>query len=62
MRYKNISKSVIKFRAHDKNGVKKQFILQPDEEFESDRVVMFGGLELVEEKKKKTKKTKQEDD
>lgn len=57
MKYKNITKGVLKFRAHDEKGIKKVFELKPDEEIESDRELSLGGLELV-----KSKKTKKESD
>ncbi len=60
MKYKNISKGVLKFRVHAKDGQKRIFELKPDEEMESDRLVSLGGLELVNEEPK-LKKTKEED-
>lgn len=59
MKYKNATEGTLKFRANDKNGNKVIFELKPSEEMESDREVRLGGLELVEEKKKK-KQSKEE--
>ena len=56
MKYKNIGEGVLRFRAHDKDGVKKVFELKPDEEMESDRLVSLGGLEEIKETKKITPK------
>jgi len=56
MKYKNIGKGVLKFRAADSKGIKRIFELKPDEEMESDRIVSFGGLEQVKEVKKIIKK------
>ena len=49
MKYKNITKKVLKFRATDSKGKKRVFELKPGKEFESDREVNFrdGGLEEV---------------
>lgn len=52
MKYKNVTKEVLKFRAADSKGIKRIFELKPDEVFESDRIVSFGGLELIKEIKK----------
>lgn len=32
MKYKNVSKGILKFRAHELNGVKTSFNLKPNEE------------------------------
>ncbi len=45
MRYKNVTKGVLKFRAHDSKGIVKVFELNPDDEMESDREVTCDGLE-----------------
>ena len=55
MRYKNVTRGVLKFRAHDIDGKKKRFELKPGKEIESDRVVHLGGLEWVGKGKTKTK-------
>ncbi|MEK0337253.1 MAG: hypothetical protein QQN41_07460 [Nitrosopumilus sp.] len=47
MKYKNITKGVLKFRAHDSKGIVKVFELKPGKEMESDRAVNLGGLEEV---------------
>ena len=49
MKYKNITKKVLRFRATDSKGNKKLFELKPGKEMESDREVNFrdGGLEEV---------------
>ena len=47
MKYKNITKGILKFRAHDSKGKKKVFELKPGKEMESDREVHFDGLEQV---------------
>lgn len=63
MRYKNTTKGILKFRANDSKGEKKIFELKPEEEFESDREVHLGGLELTEKAGKgKSKKTKESED
>ena len=54
MKYKNVTKNTLRFRAADSKGKKKVFELKPGEEFESDREAHLGGLELTE----KTKKSK----
>lgn len=59
MKYKNATKGVLRFRAHDKNGKKKVFELKPGQNMESDRKVDFVGLEQVgdnDDFKKKKKK------
>lgn len=60
MKYKNITKGNLKFRANDKNGLKKVFELKPNEEIESDRIVSFGGLEEIKEEKIKKTNPKKE--
>ena len=45
MRYKNKTKDIIKFRAHDSKGIVQVFELKPGEEMESDRKVENIGLE-----------------
>ena len=52
MKYKNVTKNVLKFRAHDKKMVKKVFELKPNETLEFGKEVDHNGLELVEENKK----------
>jgi len=64
MRYKNITKNVLRFRANNAKGEKVVVELKPDEEFDSDRIVALGGLEQVgvpseQPKKKSTKKIKE---
>ncbi len=61
MKYKNITERLLKFRAADKDGVKKVFELMPDQEMESDRIVSLGGLELMKESKQIIKKIKESD-
>ncbi len=56
VKYKNITKEVLKFRAHNSKGIVKVFELKQGEEMESDREVRFGGLEKVG--KGKSNKTK----
>lgn len=56
MKYKNISKEVLKFRAHNSKGIVKVFELKPGKEMESDREVRFGGLEEVGKGKSKKDK------
>lgn len=57
LKYKNVTETVLRFRAHDVKGVKQVFVLQPGEEMESDREVSFGGLEQIKDiKHTKTKK------
>ncbi len=60
MKYKNITKGVLRFRAHDSKGIVKVFELKPGKEMESDREVRFGGIEEVG--KGKSKKTKEGDE
>ena len=47
MKYKNTTKGILKFRAHDSKGIKKVFELKAGTEMESDREVHLGGLEKV---------------
>mgnify|MGYP003148397668 CR=1 FL=1 len=49
MKYKNITKKVLRFRANDSKGNKKLFELKPGKEIETDRKINFrdGGLEEV---------------
>ncbi len=60
MKYKNGTKEILTFRAHDSKGIVRVFELKPEKEMESDREVRIGGLELVEQegKGKSNKKTK----
>lgn len=52
MKYKNVTKGILRFRANDKSGQKRVFELKPDEEMEAIGKVSFGGLEQVKEIKK----------
>ena len=61
MKYKNITERLLKFRAADKDGVKRVFELKQDQEMESDRIVSLGGLELMKESKQIIKKIKESD-
>ena len=54
MKYKNMTKGILRFRAKDKSGQKRVFELKPDEEMESYGTVSLGGLEEVKEIKKIT--------
>ena len=56
MKYKNKTDRVLKFRANDKNGKKRVFELESGKTMESDREVIYPGLELIEEKEKNNKK------
>lgn len=56
MKYKNITNGVLKFRAHDKEGIKKEFELEPGKEVESDRELRLGGLKLIKKKSKESDK------
>ncbi|MAF50797.1 MAG: hypothetical protein CMH64_01775 [Nanoarchaeota archaeon] len=58
MKYKNTSKRVLKFRAHDSKGNKKLFELKPGKEMESDREVRLGEEGLEEVGKGTSKKSK----
>ena len=67
MKYKNVTKEVLKFRAHDSKGIVRVFELKPEKEIELDREFFHGGLELVEEeiekeRKGKSKKTNEGDE
>lgn len=53
MKYKNVTKGNLRFRAADSKGVKRVFDLKPGEEMESDREVRLGGLEKVSNIKQK---------
>ena len=55
MKYKNTTKEVLKFRAHDSKGIVRVFELKPGKELELDREFFHGGLELVEEIEKEGK-------
>lgn len=56
-RYKNKTKEVIKFRAHDSKGIVQRFELKPGEEMESDRKVENIGLEKAGKGKSEKKET-----
>ena len=57
MKYKNTTKGILRFKAHEANGVKTSFALQPKEEVELYRNDLeIEGLEKAEKKIKKTKK------
>jgi len=51
MEYKNVTKGILKFRAHDSKGIKKEFELKPNDTVESDRELSLGGLEKIKSKK-----------
>jgi len=53
MKYKNITKGPLKFRANNSKGEKQVFNLKPGKEMESDRKVSLSGLELIQNKKEK---------
>ena len=53
MKYKNITKETLIFRAHNAKGIVEKFELNPDDEMESDREVEHPGLKLMKEKEKK---------
>ena len=55
MKYKNTTKGVLKFRAYDKDMLKRVFMLKPSEEVELGKEAHLGGLEMVEEKVSKKK-------
>lgn len=63
MRYKNTSDEILKFRAHDKNGIVKVFEVKPGKEIESDRAVEHPSMVLSEKagKGKSNKKPKGDD-
>ena len=52
-KYKNTTKDVLKFRAHNSKGIVKVFELKSDEEMESDREVSLKGLEEIKSTIKK---------
>jgi len=54
-KYKNVTDNMLKFRAYDKSGQKTVFELKPNEEFETEYDVLFGGLEVVKEPRSKKK-------
>ena len=54
MKYKNVTKEILRFRAHEINGVKTDFALKPNEEVELYRTDLE--IEGLEKKIKKTKK------
>ena len=59
MKYENVSQGILKFRAHNKKGIVKEFILNPGKKMESDREVSHPGLEKIKDKiilEKKIKK------
>jgi len=57
-KYRNNTKDVLRFRTHELNGVKTNFVLKPKEEVDLYRDnLQIEGLEKVE-KKIKIKKTK----
>lgn len=58
MRYKNATKSVLRFRAVGTDGIKKVFELKSNEEIELGREANLGGLVKVAEKIEKTEKKK----
>lgn len=58
IRYKNITEGILRFRAFDKDGIKKVFELKPDEEVELGGESKFGGLKKITESAGKGKKTK----
>ncbi len=49
MKYKNVTKGVLNFRAHNSKGIVKVFELKPGKEIELDREFFHGGLELQKE-------------
>ncbi len=51
MRYKNMTKNILRFRAYNKEGIKQEFELKPEEEMDFIREVTLGGLELIETEK-----------
>ncbi len=59
MRYKNITDGVLRFKAKDSKGIKKVFVLKPEEEFESESDMIYhGGIEKISEKARKGKSSK----
>lgn len=56
IRYKNVTNSVLRFRAFNEKGVKKVFELKPGKEIELGKEAKLGGLEKVG-KNKKTKES-----
>ena len=62
MKYKNTTKGVLNFRAHDSKGIVRVFELKPGKEIELDREFFHGGLKLVEiEKEGKGKLNKKDE-
>ena len=53
MKYKNITKSVLEFRAFNLKGDKVVFSVQPYEEIETKDKIRCVGMEKIKEKKKK---------
>jgi len=57
-KYKNVTETVLKFRANDLKGIKKVYELKPGKEQEFGSEAKFGGLQRVTESVGKGKKTK----
>jgi hypothetical protein len=56
MKYKNVTKNVLQFRAFDLKGVKRVFTLKPNQEVELGKEAHLGGLELVDDGEIKKRK------
>lgn len=62
MKYKNTTKEILRFKAHEANGTKTSFALKPNEQVDLYRDNLeIEGLEKIEKKKTEDKKTKKGD-
>ena len=63
MKYKNTTTKILRFRAHEPNGVKTSFVLKPNEKVDLYKNNLdITGLEKAEGKSKSNKKTKKGDE